>query len=454
MIKLWSELRRRLPRARGTKPRPEPDGRPAIAVLPFTNESGGAESEYFSDGFSEEILNLLARLPSLKVATRSSSFIFKGIEPGITRLARELDVESVLEGSIQREGGRVRVNAYLVDASSESRLWSETYDRERQEVLSIQHDIASHVTEALRLKLSHKEQRDLGRMATANTEAHDRYLRGRSHMQAMTQREYEQAIAMYREAVGLDGKYAPAWAGIADAYSHMYRYADASPDNARMALEAADRAVELDPDSSSARASRGLAMFICGRFRAAERELEKAIGLNPNLFEPYFYSGIAFTSQGRYEKAAEMYRKAISVDRTDYLPVIYLAQAYASLGRKHEEMRARRASIELIERHIAMNPGDTRALCIGANQYGSAGEVEKGLRMAEKALARGGDEPLVLYNIACFFALRGDRARALDLLESAIGRGWGDKAWLETDSDLDSLRGDARFVSLLNRVEA
>lgn len=429
------------------------DGRRTIAVLPFVNMSDDAENEYFSDGISEEILNLLVKLPSLRVASRTSSFMFKGREVSIPDVARELGVETVLEGSVRRAGDRVRITAQLIDSATDSHLWSETYDREFRDLFAIQDDIAQSITGALQMTLSPKERRSIQNVSTADTGAYDYYLRGRSYMHTMTQRDYEHAIEMYRKAIHLDGKYALAWAGIADAYSHIYRYADASRDNAHKAMEAADQAIELDPDSSAARASRGLAMFVGERYREAEHEFERAIELNPNLFEPYYYAGLAYTSQGRFEKAADMYRKAIDVNPSDYQPVIFMAQAYASLGRKHEEMKARLASIELIERHIELNPHDTRALCVGANQFSNVGEMDRGLKMAEEALVRGEDEPLVLYNIACFFALRGDADRALGLLERAIGRGWGDRAWLETDSDLDSLRDDQRFTRLLGKID-
>jgi adenylate cyclase len=429
------------------------DNRKSIAVLPFVNMSDDVENEYFSDGISEEILNLLVKLPSLRVASRTSSFIFKGKEVSIPTVARDLGVETVLEGSIRRAGDRVRITAQLIDAGTDSHLWSETYDREMQDVFAIQDDIAQSITKALEMTLSPKERRSIQNVATSDAGAYDYYLRGRSYMHTMTQRDYEHAINMYQKAIELDPKYALAFAGIADAYSHMYRYADASRENAERARRASDKAIELDPDSSAARASRGLARFINEEYDQAEKEFKRAIELNPNLFEPYYYSGLAYTSQGHFNRAAAMYLKAHEVNPSDYQPVIFLAQAYSSLGRKHDEMKARLSSIELIERHIEMNPHDTRALCIGANQLSNVGEVGRGLKMAEEALVRGENEPLVLYNIACFFALKGESERSLDLLERAVERGWGDRAWLETDSDLDSIRDQERFTSLLDGIQ-
>jgi adenylate cyclase len=430
----------------------EIDQRKSIAVLPFINMSGDVENEYFSDGISEEILNLMVKLPQLRVASRTSSFMFKGKDVSIPTVAKELGVDTVLEGSVRRAGDRVRITAQLIDVATDSHLWSETYDREMKDVFAIQDDIAQSITDALKMALSPKERRAIQNVATSDAGAYDFYLRGRSYMYTMTRRDYEYAIRMFQQAIDLDAMYALAYAGIADAYSHLFRYADGSRKNAEKARQASEKAIALDPDSSEARASRGLAMFINEEYAEAEQEFEKAIELNPNLFEAYYYFGLANSSQGEFEKAAAMYLKAMAVNPADYQPPIFLAQAYASLGRRHDEMKARLASLDLIQRHLEMNPHDTRALYVGANQLCNVGEHEKGLELAERALGQDEKEPVVLYNVACFYAMQGDKDRSLELLTRAVEQGWGDRAWLETDSDLDSLRADHRFTDLLEGI--
>jgi adenylate cyclase len=430
----------------------EIDQRKSIAVLPFINMSGDVENEYFSDGISEEILNLMVKLPQLRVASRTSSFMFKGKDVSIPTVAKELGVDTVLEGSVRRAGDRVRITAQLIDVATDSHLWSETYDREMKDVFAIQDDIAQSITDALKMALSPKERRAIQNVATSDAGAYDFYLRGRSYMYTMTRRDYEYAIRMFQQAIDLDAMYALAYAGIADAYSHLFRYADGSRKNAEKARQASEKAIALDPDSSEARASRGLAMFINEEYAEAEQEFEKAIELNPNLFEAYYYFGLANSSQGEFEKAAAMYLKAMAVNPADYQPPIFLAQAYASLGRRHDEMKARLASLDLIQRHLEMNPHDTRALYVGANQLCNVGEHEKGLELAERALGQDEKEPVVLYNVACFYAMQGDKDRSLELLTRAVEQGWGDRAWLETDSDLDSLRADHRFTALLEGI--
>jgi len=448
------EVRAAPPPAEATARRPEAktDARKTIAVLPFVNMSGDSENEYFSDGISEEILNLMVKLPQLRVASRTSSFIFKGKDVSIPTVARELGVDTVLEGSVRRAGDRVRITAQLIDAETDSHLWSETYDRELKDVFAIQDDIAQSIITAMQMTLSPKERRAIQNVATSDAKAYDYYLRGRSYMYTMTRTDYEHAIRMFQQAIDLDPKYALAYAGIADAYSHLFRYADGSRANAEKALEVSENAVALDPDSAEARASRGLAMFINEEYLEAEQEFRMARELNPNLYEAYYYSGLAYSSQGDFEKAVEMYTKAKEVNPADYQATIFLAQAYASLGRRHDEMRARLSSLDLIERHLKMNPHDTRALYVGANQLCNVGELEKGRELAERALGQDENEPIVLYNVACFFAMQGDPDRSLELLTRAVERGWGDRAWLETDSDLDSLRQDERFMRLLDKI--
>jgi adenylate cyclase len=429
------------------------DTRKSIAVLPFVNMSGDAENEYFSDGISEEILNLLVKLPQLRVASRTSSFIFKGKEVSIPTVAAELGVDNVLEGSVRRAGNQVRITAQLIDVSTDSHLWSDTYDREMEDVFAIQDDIAQSIANALEMTLTPKERRAIQYVATSDAKAYDYYLRGRSYMYSMTRRDYDHAISMFQQAIELDAKYALAYAGLADAYSHMYRYADGSRKNAEEAKTASEKAIALDPDSGEARASRGLALFINEEYAEAQNEFQKAIDLNPNLFEAYYYFGLALTSQGDFEKAVDMYVKAMEVNPADYQSPVFLAQAYASLGRRHDEMKARLASLDLIQRHLEMNPHDTRALYVGANQLCNVGEQDKGLELAERALEQDDKEPVSLYNVACFYAMQGDKERSIELLERAVEGGWGDRAWIETDSDLDSIRDDERFVTLLQRMD-
>ncbi len=442
------------PVAAAAAPTPGPDdqGRRTIAVLPFVNMSGEAENEYFSDGIAEEILNLLTKLPKLKVASRTSSFLFKGKEASIPTVARELGVGIVLEGSVRRAGDRVRITAQLIEAGSDSHLWSETYDRELKDVFAIQDDIAHSIVKALQVTLTPQERRAIVSVATSDPLAYDYYLRGRGYMYSMARRDYEHAIRMFQKAIAVDSKYALAYAGIADACSHLYRYVEASKENVERANRASEQAVALDPGSAEAHASRGLALVISEKYDPAEEEFETAISLNPNLFDAWHYYGLACSSRGDHEKAARLYSKAAEVNPADYQVPLFLAQTYASLGRKQDEMKVRLSALGTVERHVSLNPHDTRALYLGAQNLYRVGEHERAIALAEQALRQDQNEPVVLYNIACFCTIQGDHERAIGLLERAVELGWGDLAWMKHDSDLDPLHGNPRFEALIASI--
>ena len=415
--------------------------------------SGDADNEYFSDGISEEILNLLAKLPQLKVSSRTSSFNLKGEKIDIPSLGRQLGVGTILEGSVRRAGDRVRITAQLIDADSDSHLWSESYDRQLKDVFAIQDDIAQSIVKAMQVTLTPRDRRAMQFVATADAVAYDFYLRGRSYLYSQARRDYAHAIHMFEQAIALDPQYALAHAGLADAYSFLYRYLEATPENVAKANRASEQALELDPGSAEAHAAHGLALLFTGdKYEEAQQEFDTAIALDPARFETYNEYGRACASQGDFDKAVTLYAKACELNPADYQVPIYLAQVYASLGRKQDEMRVRLGALGTIERHLALNPHDTRALYIGAQNLWRVGEQRKASELAEQALKQDQDEPIVLYNVACFCVLQDDKPRALDLLERAIALGFGDRAWIETDSDLLPLHDEPRFVSLLARL--
>ncbi len=441
--------------ARVDVPRPprNPDrDRRSIAVLPFVNMSGDLENEYFSDGIAEEILSLLTKLPQLKVSSRTSSFFFKGKDVDLPMFAAKLDVGTVLEGSVRRAGNRVRITAQLIDVASDSNLWAETYDRELRDVFAIQDDIAQSIVDALKVTLSPKERRAIQYVATADVQAYDDYLRGRKYFYAWNRRDSLRAIDMYERAIARDPKYAAAWAGLADAYVMRHRFLDPNPEHVAHAMDASERALQMDPDSAEAHASRGLALYVSKRLKQAERQFETAMMLNPNLLEAYFLYGMICSSLGNFEKAAWLYLRAAEVSPADYLPLVYLSQAYSEMGRKDDENKARHRAIELIERALGVNPDDARARYMGAANFAAVGEKAKAIEWANLALRSSEDEPMVFYNAACTFAVLEEHDRAIDLLERAVKLGWGDRAWMANDSDLASLRNKPRFQALLTSL--
>jgi adenylate cyclase len=414
--------------------------------------SGDEENEYFSDGVAEEILNLLTRLQQLRVSSRSSSFAYKGEHVNVKKVAQELNVSTLLEGSVRRAGDRVRITAQLIDTATDSHLWSETYDREMKDVFAIQDDIAQSIVDALKVTLTPRDRRALQYVATSDAQAYDYYLRGRKFFYAMTKRAFDHAVKMYQQAIAADPSFALAYAGIADAHSFLFMYGDSTPANAGRAQEASNRAVELDPDSAEAHASRGIALSISKRYDEAEKEFETALRLNGKLFEAHYFYARDCLAQGKFDKAAELFTSASKVNPSDYQATRMLSMALKKLGKDEEAVAAMNRSFTAAEKHLEMHPDDVRALYLGSSSLVEIGELDRAREWAERALETDREEPAVLYNVACSYSLMGESDRAIELLEEAVDKGFGYRAWLENDSDLIALQEEPRFKQLLKRL--
>ncbi len=392
------------PTTEPTAPAEPTDNRRSIAVLPFENMSGDRENEYFSDGIAEEILNLLTKLPQLRVASRTSSFEFKDERINIPEAAAKLGVSTILEGSVRRAADRVRITAQLIEVDTDSHLWSETYDRELKDVFAIQDDIARSIVAALEVTLTPKDRRAIQNVATSDVKAYDYYLRGRKYFYYHTRRQFHNANLMFRKAIEQDPNYALAYAGMADVYSLLFQWADSSKENIAKADAASIKAITLDPDLAEAHAARGTALAINGRHDEAERSFENAILLNPGLYEPYYFYGRDCLSAGKFEKAARLFSEACKIRPEDYQAQSFLSMAFAELGRKKEQEEANTRTLECVERHIDLHPDDGRALTFGSYALAEQGQSDRARAWAERALDADRDEPAIMYNVACTYS--------------------------------------------------
>jgi non-specific serine/threonine protein kinase len=426
---------------------------PSVAVLPFADMSPEKDQDYFCEGIAEELINGLGRIENLRVASRTSSFQFKGKASDVREIGKRLEVSTILEGSVRKAGSQLRVTAQLVNVEDGYRLWSDRYDREMKDIFAIQDEIAESIVAALELKLSPKERRALQNVATRDVEAYDYYLRGRKFFYQMNEKSFRFARQMYEKAIEIDSSYALAYAGLADACSFLYQYADSSESNLVDADEASRKALELDPDLAEAHASRGLSLSLGKNFDEAAVELEAAARLNPRLFEAYYFHARNCAQQGQHEKAAELFAKASEVRPEDYQCPAFVVQSLVGAGASPERIvEAAKRSIEIIERHVELNPDDARALYLGATSQIRIGQRERGLEWGRRALAIDPGDPMILYNVACVFSQGGEVEQALRMLERAVEHGFGHKAWIENDSDFDPLRKDPRFGELLAKM--
>ncbi|HTR19350.1 MAG TPA: protein kinase [Gemmatimonadales bacterium] len=427
----------------------------SIAVLPFADMSPEHDQDYFCEGIAEEIINALTKIQALRVISRSSAFAFKGQNQDIRKVGEQLNVGTVLEGSIRKAGNRLRITAQLISVAGGHHLWSERYDRELEDVFAIQEEIAGNIVKALRVVLSEDEKRAIEKAPTDNVEAYEFYLRGRQYFHQWRRKSVEYARRMFERAIEMDPNYALAYAGIADCCSFMYTYWDASATNLERADAASRRALELDPESAEAHTSRGLALAFSKRYGEAETEFQTAIRLNPKLFEARYFFGRALQQQGRVTEAAQSFQEASRLRPDDYQARSFFALALRACGRVAESEAADIQALQTIERHLELNPEDSRALCLGAGHLVRVGGVaarEKALEWANRALAVDPEDSGMLYNIACLYSNLGEIQDALACLEKAVQSGFGLKGWIENDSDLVPLHGHPRFVALLNTL--
>ena len=343
----------------------------SIAVLPFTNLSGDSAKDYFSDGMSEELLNLLARVPGLQVASRTSAFAYKGRNVDIRQVGRELGVETVLEGSVRQAGDQVRITAQLIDTETGFHLWSETYDRQLADIFQVQDEIAGAIVERLRIELAPQEQQlaQRTRAPTQNVEAYELYLQGQSVWKKRGEENLKRAIELYQSALARDPAFARAHAALASAYVVMPGYTKEQGDEEkffRLAEASARQALVLDPNIGEAHAVLAQINSDRGDFLDAESGFFFAISLEPNAPTPHHWYSILLSKVGRLQAALTQARRAYELDPSSPVLAANLANALLQVGQNDEALRFASLAAELglnkkrfgIEAAIAMREGN------------------------------------------------------------------------------------------------
>ncbi len=333
----------------------EPDGKvdeKSIAVLPFVDMSPEKNQEYFSDGIAEELLNVLVKIKGIKVASRTSSFSFKGKEVAIPEIARELKVNNILEGSVRKAGDRVRITAQLIDVRTDRHLWSETYDRKLEDVFAVQDEIAKKIVGALQVALGGGERAALesAHQPTENLDAYELYLRGRALWQRRGEENIKRSIALFEQATGLDPDFARAWSALAAAHLTLPSY---SP--------SADRQHE---------------------WQEAEALASKALTLDPNLAEALAVMGDVTRNKGQWQGAEEYYRKAIALEPGSVTGPLWYAEFLMDVGRVHDALAQNQRAMEL----DPLSPGANANV---SAIYNALGDYQNALKYARVAADLG-----------------------------------------------------------------
>ncbi len=425
----------------------------SIAVLYFENLSDSRADDYFRDGITEDIITELLQIKGLRVFPRTAVVAFRDKPVTATQVRQQLSAAYVLGGSLRRAGGRLRITAQLIDSRDGFPIWAERYDRQMEDVFAIQDEIAHSIARALRLIVSEQEKRAIQKVQTTDVRAYDCYLRGRQFFYQYRRKAFHFARQMFQRAIEIDANYARAYAGVADCCSSLYQYWEPDEANLREAETASGKALDLDPDSAEAHASRGLAISLHKKYDEAEQEFEIAIGLNPQLFEAYYFRARTYFAQGKLVAAARAFEQASEVNPEDYQARLLGANTYMALGRTAEAHAACRKGVVLAERHMELHPDDPRPYYLGAQALNHLGEVARSLEWAAKALEIEPDDGGVYYNVACLYALQNRLDEAITLLERAIAIGFWHKDWVLHDPDLNALHPLPRFQEIVNQLK-
>jgi len=394
------------------------DGIEAVAVLPFRSMSADPNDEFFADGITEEIINALAHLRGLRVAARSSSFAFKGRNEDLRAVGQKLDVQAVVEGSVRKEGTRLRITAQMVDAADGYDLWSQRYDRELTDVFAVQDEIATAIADRLQIELAGGADGPLVKPSTANVDAYQLYLKGRAllYRRGLAIRE---ALACFGEAVNLDPGFAPAHAGVADACTMLGWYGLAPPGQAMpRAKQAAERSLELGPDLVEAHGAVACVRLLYGwEWAQADRAFQRALEINPNYVQARVWQWLfnRMLVQGRFDEAIEGGRRTVEIDPLSSYAASSYAFALGIANRLPEATQQARRAIEL-------DPGSYLAhFCLQlASQLSS--DYEGAIASAENALASSGRHFWALAHLAHALADYGERAGAEAIYEEFVAR--------------------------------
>ncbi len=449
----------------------------SIAVLPFVNMSGDDENEYFSDGMTEEILNALVKMRGLQVASRTSSFAFKGKEIDVREVGDRLNAAAVLEGSVRKAGSRLRITAQLIDVESGFHLWSEAYDRELADVFAIQDEIARAIVDALKLQLAGDAETPLVTATTGNMEAYTKYLKGRFFFNKLGEMDLRRSLEMYQAALAVDPNYAHAYGGIADSWMNL---ADdwVSPHEAYpKAREAARRAIELDPSLAEAHTAVGKVLgWYDWDFNGAELALRRAVAANPKYADAHWGLGSVLPANGRLEEALSAMQDALALDPLSALfsgwvarmlvylrryddaiaqchhageldvhyPRVYLWLGHALMGKQQYE-----AALEAYQKSSHGIGFHTSFVVHPLVKLGRTSEAIEALRTLEQDAAR---LYIRLESLAAGFAAVGEMDKAFQYLDRAIESRSAGLIYLNVDPVYDALRPDPRFAAALAKV--
>ena len=453
----------------------------SIAVMPFVNETGNADVEYLSDGMTETLIKSLSSLPNIRVKPRSSVFRYKGKDVDLQTIAKDLSVHAIVTGRVTQRGDQISLSLELVDVRNDNVIWTEQYQRNQADIVSLQTEIARDVSTKISPKLSGADETKVTKAATADPEAYQAYLKGRYYWNRRTAENLRKAMEQFKAATDRDPNYALAFVGLADCYAVLHEYAG-SPTSETLpeAKRYAERALSLDPSIAEAHATLGVIHSGMWQWAESEREHKLAIELNPNYATAYHWYSLLLKDLKRYDEASAMIKRAQELDPLSSVIGVNISRMYLDMQNNPE------ASIQNSRKLIELDPTFAPAyefLGLASLDVGRNDEAEAALK---KAVELTGRASIAVNDLGYFYAITGRRDEAMSLIKeleekyarhesngqyiAIVYAGLGDKdkafEWLEKDFQsrngklseiewtygLRPLKSDPRFKDLLRRM--
>ena len=428
----------------------------SICVLPFANMSDDPQQEYFSDGITEDVITDLSKVSALLVIARNTAFSFKGKNVDVRQVARQVEVSHVLEGSVRKAGGRVRITAQLIDGATGGHAWAERYDRELTDIFALQDEISEAIVKALKLKLLPEEKKAIERRGTDNVDAYNLYLMARQHWVSGNwgdPKREETVVRLCARATEIDPAYAHAWTLMGLAQTRLRFQYNRDGVDARGAIE---RALALDPELADAHAANARNLGMEGRHEEAAEAIALALELDPDSYDVSAAAAELNFRQHRLEDAIRYYEQAVALMETDFGSPSMLITCYTALGDGEGARRAARLTLARTEAVLAQDRGNGAAMAYGAGALAVLGEADRARDWIQRALLVDPDNMGMRYNLACNLSMTlHDTDAALDLLGPFLAT--ASKTFLQharIDPDLDPLRDDPRFKAMIAAAEA
>jgi TolB-like protein/DNA-binding winged helix-turn-helix (wHTH) protein/Flp pilus assembly protein TadD len=449
----------------------------SLAVLPLDNLSGDPSQDYFADGMTDELITDLGKISALQVTSRTSIMHYKGTRRTLPEIARELNVDALVEGSVVRSGNRVRITAQLIQASNDRHLWADSYQRDLDDLLSVQDSVALEIARQVRIRLTSSEQQRLERHKAVNAAAYDAYLMGRYSLTTQSADGIKKGLPAFQRAIAIDPTYAPAYAGLADSYSLLANYFVLSPREAFPLAEVpARKALELDPDSPEAHTAFAYPEHhYQWDWAGAEREYKTALALNPSYATAHLRYAELLSNLGRHDEALAEIRRARELDPLSLLMRSSVGRFLYYARRYDEAIPELKKTLELDPSRVyarlylalcyegkgsyaeALNEFEQFSAAFGgvpsvglAHLYAVKGETEKARQIVKGLRSDAGDSDWVF--LSGVYAALGEKDEAFDCLQKAYQTHDFYLSFVKVDPHLDPLRSDARFVELLRRI--